>query len=357
MQQKSVSYWATGLVAVSAIFFTGGCTSKPEASDINAAIESELSCPLLEVSDVEKTDGLPNANGMYEVAYTWTMKLKGGEVEAHKLYPEWSNLLLERQYIMRSIRPATSEANKKRLKEIKARLAVIQPCQKDFAYFVLDRLRATAQSRADASEGAVMLPLGMTMQATAPMVKSESGWHFSQTPTYHFNTAEFVDGKEAKISMPRLGIFWGEFVPDERAYSVLAPSEARCTDSGSDKKYGGRWKKCSFETPRTVMYVEHLPLAVNSLMPIVPDVDTIINETMQELATAISAEILNPVDVMVNGIKGKEFSLKMPEGTNKLRIYASDKFVLQVLAESKQADAPDDVEMAKFVRSVVPNAE
>lgn len=357
MQQNSTSYWAAALVATSAIFFIGGCTSKPEASDISVAMESELSCPLLEVSEVQKTDGLQNANGIYEVAYGWAMKLKGGEAEAQKLYPEWSRLLLERKYLMRNMRPANGEASQERLRQIKARLAVIQPCQKQFAYFVLERLRDTAQSRADASEDTVALPVGMTMQATGSMVKSESGWRFSQAPNYHVNTAEFVDGKEAKLSMPRLGIFWGEFESDERTYSVLAPSEARCVDSGSDKKYGGRWKKCSFETPRTSMYVEHLPLEINSLMPTVPEVDAILNETMQELATANSAEILDPVNVMVNGIKGKEFSLKMRAGTNKIRIYASDKFVLQVLAESKQVGTQDDVEMTKFVNSVVPKVK
>jgi hypothetical protein len=87
---KTLLHPQTTAASILAFVIVGlvGCSSKPGESDIKTSLTNEFQCPILEITDLKKTDGVDRGGRTYEVSYTFEVGLKGGGGAAAKLLPE-----------------------------------------------------------------------------------------------------------------------------------------------------------------------------------------------------------------------------------------------------------------------------
>jgi hypothetical protein len=165
-----------------------GCSTKPGAVDIEKALTETFQCPMLEVSDVKKTDGIATGAG-YEVSYTYKVNLVGGGDAAIKLFPEWLMLLeakpaarLEIERLMNpgaQAPPSMLHAAELHKQKLEARFAEISPCETPAAYFALQAMAGGMQEKMNLAVPQVTAPVGLQVSGAGAMAKAESGWHFT----------------------------------------------------------------------------------------------------------------------------------------------------------------------------------
>lgn len=176
------------------------CSSKPGASDIQKELSEMYVCPLLAVSDLKKTDGAEGAGKQYEVAFTYTVSLKGSAENALKMYSQWQSL--EEQAVAQDdamvaagfhiymnpnldtsqYPPQVGQAVANR-KQINERLATVMPCQQMAEMYRLIEMRGSVQDAAKSGAERIKVPLGEKLRAVGTMEKAESGWHFTGMPS------------------------------------------------------------------------------------------------------------------------------------------------------------------------------
>ncbi|MDF3835908.1 hypothetical protein P3W85_23585 [Cupriavidus basilensis] len=199
-----------GAVAVFAsIAGLSACSSRPETADIQKELAVAYQCSILELSDIKKTDGA-EANGKgYDVAFSHTVSIKGGKEAAAILFAKWSALAALVQEIQIAYEQASLEAgrhfqtgnsgvvsgsavaNDPDVREaaalrqkFKAELKRIQPCENITAVSQLQFMRIAADEAAKSGQKQIPVPIAIKVRGHGRMVKTESGWHFTDIPDF-----------------------------------------------------------------------------------------------------------------------------------------------------------------------------
>lgn len=207
------------LAVCSAAILLTACSNKPGDADIQQDLAATYECPILEVSDVKKVDGAEVDGKVYEVAFTYTVSIKGGAEAAGKMFAEWSyldaqmhptQLALEKAQFDADTRIANGQASGdrnadpevRRLTEAKDQLVnrinALVPCQAQEALTRLLIMRGTAEEAAKSGQSKIAVPVAIKVRGNGHMGKAESGWHFVDTPA--LSTVEVVT---ERASYPR----------------------------------------------------------------------------------------------------------------------------------------------------------
>lgn len=199
------------LAVCSAAILLTACSNKPGDTDIQRDLAVTYECPILAVSDVKKVDSAEVDGKVYEVAFTYTVSIKGGAEAAGKMFAEWSHLdaqmhptqlALEKAQFDADTRIANGQASGdrnadpevRRLTEAKDQLVnrinTLVPCQTQEALTRLLIMRGTAEEAAKSGQNQIALPVAIKVRGNGHMGKAESGWHFVDTPA--LSTVEVV---------------------------------------------------------------------------------------------------------------------------------------------------------------------
>ena len=197
-----IALCATGLTA---------CSSKPDSSDIQKELAEAYKCRVLELSEVKKNDGAEVGKNLYDVAFSYTISVKGGKESAANLLAEWdfldSQLALavkkyeqadreESDRIWQSRGPVASmsisaEEMRRSPKvqqallvktEITNRLNTLVPCENYPEVFVLQSMLHEFRGAAKSGQDKIAVPYVAKMSTIGRMAKSEKGWHFAAMP-------------------------------------------------------------------------------------------------------------------------------------------------------------------------------
>lgn len=349
-----------GLIIAAILFGLVGCSSKPGESDIEMGLVDEFKCPILEISNVKKTDGVDSGNRRYEVSYTFEVAIKGRGDAAAKLLPEL-DVLNERwqrgriQNERAAHLAATSDnsepfkvAEKRTREEVSAarnRLAEIQPCEVPNARFAIERIRAAAQPQAGSSERGV--PVGLIMRGVSSMVKAESGWRFTEVPRFDI-TAEKVS-RDNSISMPKSASLWSEYLQSEGAFAATVPSSEQCNFVEKDSKTGQQWWQCSFSTSDTNMDVWF------SRLPAVSQGESFdLGAKINEIAERHNEQITDVKPVKWGTTDAAEFTATSTAGVRMVKLFLADMYEVQAIASPVPGKVANHVEMQRFIKSVKP---
>jgi uncharacterized protein YecT (DUF1311 family) len=208
LQQQPFRHWLTTLAICTCL---SACSNKPGDTDIQQDLAATYECPILQVSDVKKVDGAEVDGKVYEVAFTYTVSIKGGAEAAGKMFAEWSHLdaqmhptqlALEKAQFDADTRIANGQASGdrnadpeiRRLTETKDQLVnrinALVPCQTQEALTRLLIMRGTAEKAAKSDQSQIAVPVAIKVRGNGHMGKAESGWHFVDTPA--LSTVEVV---------------------------------------------------------------------------------------------------------------------------------------------------------------------
>lgn len=211
------------------------CSSKPETADIQKDLAEAYACPVIELSDVKKTDGAAADGKLYDVSFTHTVSIKGGADAAAKLFSEWTYLkaqvlptqiALDKALFDADVRAAqgqlpggrNADPEVRRLTQAKeqlvSRLASLMPCETIEAVTRLEVMRSAAEEAAKSGQSQIAVPVAIKVRGTGRMGKAESGWHFVGMPA--FSTVEIVT---ANATYPRF--------KSDAAASTSTPGETR----------------------------------------------------------------------------------------------------------------------------------
>lgn len=199
------------LAVCSAAILLTACSNKPGDADIQQDLAATYECPILQVSDVKKVDGAEVDGKVYEVAFTYTVSIKGGVEAAGKMFAEWSyldaqmhptQLALEKAQFDADTRIANGQASGDRNADPKVRRLIeakdqlvnrinaLVPCQTQEALTRLLIMRGTAEEAAKSGQSQIAVPVAIKVRGNGHMGKAESGWHFVDTPA--LSTVEVV---------------------------------------------------------------------------------------------------------------------------------------------------------------------
>lgn len=163
-----------------------GCNSRPESKDVEAALGAVYGCPAFSLQGVKKTNGEPGPQGSYDVAFEYTVAVKGGEAGGVKFMTNWLYLVSEasatRQALAALDRQAPgAPAVEARIQaydtQVTAELQQLIPCAGPEIDAVVEPLFVSAKEAA-ASATTAGLPIGIRLGRTGRMVRSEQGWYF-----------------------------------------------------------------------------------------------------------------------------------------------------------------------------------
>nr|WP_315260678.1 hypothetical protein [uncultured Duganella sp.] len=337
-----------------------GCSSKPGDADIKTSLANEFQCPILEISDVKKTDGADLGNHSYEVSYTFEVALKGGSNAAQKLLPELAilNERLERGRLQyeRASNAAAISTNPTPLEEavsrakdevllVRKRLAEIQPCELPNAHFAIERMRAAALPKPDSPNDGI--PVGLVMRGTSAMVRAESGWRFAEPPRFDIN-AEKVS-RDSSGHMPRSNVLWTEFSQKEGAFVASVPSQGQCSFAEKDAKTGQEWWQCSYATADTDMIIWFGKLASPQ-----PHGSDDLNAKIKSMTEQRNEEITEVTPSALGNVSVADFSAKSADSVRRGRIFYTDRYEIQAIAAPVAGHTANLAEMKKFTDGVLP---
>ena len=145
---------------------------------------------------------------------------------------------------------------------------------------------------------------------------------------------------------------WKDYAFADGGFTVRVPSDPACQQQDAGK--GITASMCSAETDKTGMMLSASKLPGN-----VPaeNVDKAIAGAMDGSAKSMQGEVVTPTDVTVNGLKGKDFSIKSAQGEIRSRIFIKGNYLIQALALPKGDPAAAKDEIEKFVTSLGPKAD
>lgn len=187
------------------------CSNKPGDTDIQQDLAATYECPILKVSDVKKVDGAEVDSKVYEVAFTYTVSIKGGAEAAGKMFAEWSHLdaqmhptqlALEKAQYEADVRIASGQVGGNRnadpevrrlsqaKEQLENRINTLVPCQNLEALSRLQIMRTAAEEAAKSGQSQIAVPVAIKVRGNGHMGKAESGWHFVDTPA--LSTVEVV---------------------------------------------------------------------------------------------------------------------------------------------------------------------
>lgn len=199
------------LAVCSAAILLTACSNKPGDTDIQQDLAATYECPILAVSDVKKVDGAEAEGRQYEVAFTYTVSIKGGAEAAGKMFAEWSHLdaqmhptqlALEKAQYEADVRIASGQVGGDRnadpevrrlsqaKEQLENRINTLVPRQSLEALSRLQIMRSAAEEAAKSGQSQIAVPVAIKVRGNGHMGKAESGWHFVDTPA--LSTVEVV---------------------------------------------------------------------------------------------------------------------------------------------------------------------
>jgi len=195
-------------VLASCVITLIGCSSKPSTSDIENGLAQMYGCPLLEVSDTKKVNGIENGEDSYVVDYTFLLEMKDGQEGAIRFHRE--QLALEQEVERKRVETANArdnivgwddslliaaEAAEESAKQ-KA-LAPMQNCTTP-SFLLLTKMEMARDAGIQQNPDAILLPVAAKFSGRAEMVKSEQGWLITGTPSNDIE--EFVFASPMKLN-------------------------------------------------------------------------------------------------------------------------------------------------------------
>ncbi len=202
-----------------------GCSGKPGASDIERALVTAYDCPLLDIRDVKKLNGVPGPQGTYDVAFSYVVAVKGDESTAVKTLTEATFAFAEFEAVQEAVRhqqnlqPLGKEADPgdpllAYQQEVQKRSAELNPCASMESASIWDIQIELAKRTMLAKTNPAVFQIGSNIARTGRMAKTEQGWAFEQlTPTF--------DDVQALMSHPA-PVVW----PASKLAGILAQGAA-----------------------------------------------------------------------------------------------------------------------------------
>jgi hypothetical protein len=144
---------------------------------------------------------------------------------------------------------------------------------------------------------------------------------------------------------------WKDYAFADNGFTVRVPSDPTCQSQDAGK--GLTATMCATETEKTGMMISatKLPGTVPS-----ENVDKAVAGAMAGSAKNMQGEVVSPVDVTVNGLKGKDFSVKTAQGEMRSRIFIKGSYLIQAMGVPKGDPAASKEELEKFVSSMGPKS-
>lgn len=253
------------IVAGVAAAALSGCSSKPDVKDIEAELARVYECPLLEVRDVKRLDGEPEAKGLYSVAFSYVVALKGGDAAAAKLLTDWVHLRAEGPEINKALGtpnwrtrlPRDSDGPREKAllaygDEVSQRLGKLVPCEgtPDINAVVMP-FYEQAKEAFKPGAASVALPVGVRISRVGVMSKAESGWHF-RSLNLGFNSFDFLNSQPMQVSLPpsKVAQIMGGAAGDASAERTLVGVIRRGTADSCLQVGEGAAEKC-YSLPST----------------------------------------------------------------------------------------------------------
>jgi hypothetical protein len=144
---------------------------------------------------------------------------------------------------------------------------------------------------------------------------------------------------------------WKDYAFADNGFTVRVPSDPSCQPQ--DAGNGLTATMCTAETEKTGMMITatKLPNAVPAA-----NVDKTVAGAMAGSAKNMQGEVVNPADVTVSGLKGKDFSVKTAQGEMRSRIFIKGNYLIQAMGIPKGDPAASKEELEKFVSSMGPKS-
>ena len=187
------------------------CSSKPGSSDIQKELAEAYKCRVLELSEVKKNDGAEVGKNLYDVAFSYTISVKGGKGFATNLLAEWDFLDSQRELAVKKYEQAEREETDRIIQnrspaasgvisieeirknpkvqqanlmkaEITNRLNTLVPCENYLEVFVLQSMLHEFREAAKSGQEKIPAPFVAKISTVGRMAKSEKGWHFAAMP-------------------------------------------------------------------------------------------------------------------------------------------------------------------------------
>ena len=183
------------------------CSSKPESADIRKEMVAAFDCPILELSEVNKVDGAAAGDNLYDVAFTYTLAIKGGQSAATNLFAEWY-FLSDQMHLanMAETRARLTQSDDKKAdeaigvqKQIATRIGALMPCQLPLADSRARLMFTEFATAAKSGQEKIAVPWAEKIFGQGRMRKSESGWRFIGMP--HLTLKEIV--KSEPVEYPK----------------------------------------------------------------------------------------------------------------------------------------------------------
>lgn len=174
-----------------ALSITGlaACSSKPDSADIKKEMAAVLDCPILELSEVNKVDGASVGDNLYDVAFTYTLAIKGGQAAATKLFAEYMFLSEQRDLAIRVRDSGVMQGDQAKeqsgaalVGQIVSRMQSLQPCQSPLAESRIGVMSLGIYDAIKSGQEKVSVPWAEKIYGQGRMRKSESGWRFIGMP-------------------------------------------------------------------------------------------------------------------------------------------------------------------------------
>lgn len=188
------------------------CSSKPGNRDIAQSLAQVYQCPLWEVTDVDKLDGVAGEGNRYGVTFSFKLGVKGSpQVAAENIFEQWylqaqqDRLQPELTNAMQTVRleklhdgsfsPQTFDRDLEAdptyrglmviSNKLTSRMKAVMPCDLNEHPAevgpVIDLARLTGD-KILSGKPEIAIPIGFKIHGEGTLVKGESGWHFVQEP-------------------------------------------------------------------------------------------------------------------------------------------------------------------------------
>lgn len=182
---------STARYLLAALFIAGltACSSKPSSTDIQKEMVAAFDCPILELSEVNKVDGAAVSDNLYDVSFTYTLGVKGGQTAATKLLSEYAFLADQRDLAIKIRDGAMLQRDKQKeqttsvlVSQIISRMNTLQPCRSPLATSRIGVMLVGFESAAKSGQEKISAPWAEKIYGQGRMRKSESGWRFIGMP-------------------------------------------------------------------------------------------------------------------------------------------------------------------------------
>lgn len=368
----------SGCMLVGAVILSG-CSSKPGEADIAKELTESLQCPLLEVADVKKVDGIARGSSGYEVSYNYKINLVGGGDATVKLLPEWAALTQMRPRLAREVERASSRAGSiarerdgmptaqsvanapadpleekalLKLKKGDARIAELLPCQTAQATFALQHMAAAMEAAMVAGAPEMTVPVGLQVHGSGVMVKAESGWHFENRPLATMVSDSTVVLSAKTYKTPPSTAAWGDFTHPEGFFVAEVPALGQCTSAKlalNPSEYG---EQCTFSSTQTDMEV-WVSKREKALDGASDDPNQLLDEQIARIAEHNKEQVVSVSSVQ--GLPAKDFVTSSPAGARNVRLMLTNSSWVEAIAKAKKDKPGDKAEREHFVKSVRPS--